>query len=274
MIVEKLALSSAFDTRRNLRYSCREVVRHLTMHELKIDRRPLHIQARQYLLELIEEGTYEPGQQLPSESDLAAQLGISRPTLREALFNLEQEGFIVRKHGVGTFVAPTYSRRVKSGLERLESILALADRQGMSTEMLRLSVKRVSADELVAEKLALELGAPLTCVRRTIAVDGRLAVFLVDFASPTVLPRDALDESFNGSVLDLLVRRSNVCVREALAEITAVNADALLAGKLEVASGQALLLLSETLFNEELTPIEFSRNYFLPGLFDFRILRR
>jgi GntR family transcriptional regulator len=244
------------------------------MHELKIDRRPLHIQARHHLLNLIEEGIYEPGQQLPSESDLAAQLGISRPTLREALFNLEQEGVIVRKHGVGTFVAPAYGRRVESGLERLESILALADRQGMSTEMLRLSVKRVSADELVAEKLALDPEAPLTCVCRTIAVDGRPAVYLVDFASTTVLPPEALDESFNGSVLDLLVRRNSIRVREALAEITAVNADARLAEHLEVEPGQALLLLSETLFTEELTPIEFSRNYFLPGLFDFHILRR
>jgi GntR family transcriptional regulator len=244
------------------------------MHELKTDRRPLHIQARQHLLTLIEEGVYQPGQQLPSESDLAAQLGISRPTLREALFNLEQEGVIVRKHGVGTFVAPAYDRRVEGGLERLESILALAGRQGRSTQMLRLSVNRVPADERVAERLALEPEAPLTCVRRTIAVDGRPAVYLVDFVSTAVLPPESLDESFTGSVLDLLVRRSAVHVREAVAEITALNADASLAEHLEVDLGRALLVLRETLFTEDLTPVEFSRNYFLPGLFDFHVLRR
>jgi GntR family transcriptional regulator len=244
------------------------------MHELKTDRRPLHIQARQHLLTLIEEGIYQPGQQLPSESDLATQLGISRPTLREALFNLEQEGAIVRKHGVGTFVAPAYHRRVQGGLERLESVLALADRQDMSTQMLRLSVNRVPADDGVAEKLTLEPETPLTCVRRTIAVDGRPAAYLVDFVSTMVLPPESLDETFTGSVLDLLVRRNNIRVREALAEITAVNADASLAEHLEVDLGRALLLLSETVFTEELTPVEFSRNYFLPGLFDFHVLRR
>jgi GntR family transcriptional regulator len=244
------------------------------MHELKTDRRPLHIQARQHLLNLIEEGIYQPAQQLPSESDLAAQLGISRPTLREALFNLEQEGVIVRKHGVGTFVAPACSRRLQGGLERLESILAMAERQDRSTEMLSLSVNRVPADDRVAERLALEPQAPLTCVRRTIAVDGRPAAYLVDFASTAVLPPDSVDESFTGSVLDFLVRRNNIRVREALAEITAVNADASLADYLKVDPGQALLLLRETLFTEELTPVEFSRNYFLPGLFDFHVLRR
>ncbi len=244
------------------------------MHELKIDRRPLHIQARQHLLELIEGGTYEPGEQLPSESNLAAQLGISRPTLREALFNLEQEGVIVRKHGVGTFVAPAYRERLASGLERLDSILAMADSQGMSACMLRLSVEKVLADDQVAEKLKLATGAPVTCVRRTIAVDDRLAAYLVDFAPTTVLPPEAVDASFDGSVLDLLIRRNSIRVREAMAEITAINADALLAEHMEVELGEALLLLSETLFTEELIPIDFSRNYFLPDFFDFHILRR
>lgn len=246
------------------------------MHELKTDRRPLHIQARQYLLSLIEEGAYQPGQQLPSESDLAAQLGISRPTLREALFNLDQAGVIVRKHGVGTFIAPSYGKRIESGLERLESILALAARQGITTQVLKLSVEVVRADGQVAEKLEVKRESPVTSVRRTIALDGRLAAYLVDFASTAVLPPDAVHacEPFAGSVLDLLTGRHDIHVHEALTEITAVDADAQVAGQLQVDPGQALLLLCETLFTEELAPIEFSRNYFLPGLFDFHVLRR
>ncbi|MGD8967094.1 MAG: GntR family transcriptional regulator [Anaerolineae bacterium] len=244
------------------------------MYELKLDRRPLHIQAQQHLFKLIEDGAYQPGQQLPSESNLAAQLGISRPTLREALFNLEQEGVIVRKHGVGTFVAPAYGDRLASGLERLESILALADRQGMSTQMLRLNVEQIPADDRLAERLELAPNTPLTRVRRTIAVDGRSAAYLVDFMPAALLPPEALDESFNGSVLDLLVRRNGIRIHEALAEITAINADALLAEHLEVKPGHAVLRLSETLFTEELAPVEFSRNYFLPDYFDFHILRR
>ena len=244
------------------------------MHELKTDRRPLHIQAQQHLLKLIEEGTYEPGEQLPSESNLAAQLGISRPTLREALFNLEQEGVIVRKHGVGTFVDPAYGHRLQSGLERLDSVLAMAKRQGMSARMRRLRVEQVPADDRIARRLQLSPSAPLTCVRRTIVVDNRSAAYLVDFAPAAVLPPEAVDASFDGSVLDLLVRRNSIRVREAVAEITAINADASLAEHLDVEPGEALLLLSETLFTEDLVPVEFSRNYFLPDFFDFRVLRR
>ncbi len=244
------------------------------MQRLKTDRRPLHLQAQQHLLSLVENGTYQPGQQLPSEADLAAQFGISRPTLREALLNLEQDGIIVRKHGVGTFVAPGYGNRLQSGLERLESILALAARQGMTTRMRGLSVEQVPADEELADRLDVAPDTPLTCVRRTIVVKRRPAAYLVDYSPATVLPPEAIGASFSGSVLDLLTQQNTICVREARAEITAINADASLAEHLEVEPGQALLLLTETLFTDDHTPVEFSRNYFLPDLFRFHVLRR
>jgi GntR family transcriptional regulator len=244
------------------------------MHRLKADKRPLYFQARQHLLSLIEDGTYQPGEQLPSEVDLAAQLGISRPTLREALLNLEQEGIIDRKHGVGTFVASGYESRLESGLEHLESVLALAARQGMTAQMRGLSVDQVLADEDLAERLGIAPGTPLTCVQRTIVVKRRPAAYLVDYSPVTILPPEALSTSFAGSILDLLLQRNGMRVREALAEITAVNADAVLAEQLEVDPGQALLLLNETLFADDKAPIEFSRNYFLPDLFSFHVLRR
>ena len=61
------------------------------MQQLKIDKTPLYLQARQHLLTLIEDGAFQPGEQLPSEADLAGQMGISRPTLREALQHLERQ---------------------------------------------------------------------------------------------------------------------------------------------------------------------------------------
>jgi len=113
---------------------------------LRARRLSLVTQAQQYLLALVEKGTYRPGEQLPSEKELAAQLGISRPTLREALLNLEQEGVVVRKHGVGTFVAPGYDSRLESGLERLESILDLATRQHLQVQVENLDVQQVPAN--------------------------------------------------------------------------------------------------------------------------------
>jgi len=56
------------------------------------------------LKHLIEE-KFKEGDKLPSEVELAKFFGVSRATLREAMRILEEEGYVIRKHGIGTFVA-------------------------------------------------------------------------------------------------------------------------------------------------------------------------
>ena len=244
------------------------------MHQLKIKKAPLHLQAQQLLLSLIEDGTYQPGEQLPSEVDLAAQLGISRPTLREALLHLEQKSVVIRKHGVGTFVANGCVHRLESGLERLESVLELAARQGMAVGFNDLQVQEEPADPELADKLQIIPGVSLTIVRRVIVVDRVLVAYMVDVAPASILSPADVDERFEGSVLDLLRQKQSIQVAQAAADIVAVNADAFLAKKLSIPLGRAVLLLEETLFDQAGEVVEFSRNYFVPDFFHFRVVRR
>jgi len=244
------------------------------MQPIRANRVPLSTQAQQYLLDQIEQGVYAPGEQLPSEKELAAQLGISRPTLREALHNLEQAGVLLRKHGVGTFVAPGYSRRLESGLERLESVLQLTARQGFQVKCNDLEVAVLPASEELAARLQVPPDTPLTTIRRAIVVEGKPIAYMVDQAPRAILSPDEIDQNFNGSVLDLLRAKPEVQLTQAVANIEAVNADEFLAEKLAVAPQQALLLLEERLFDAEGQPIECSRNYFLPDWFRFHVVRR
>lgn len=241
---------------------------------LKINKTPLHLQAQQLLLGLIKDGTYQPGEQLPSEVDLAAQLGISRPTLREALLNLERESAVVRKHGVGTFVASGYGSRLESGLERLESILVLAARQGMQVGFDDLQVQEEPAGPELADKLQVTPDTLLTSVRRVIVVDMVPVAYMFDVAPVSILSPKDVDERFEGSVLDLLRQKQGLQIAQAVADIVAVNVDSFLAGKLGVEPQQVVLLLEETLFDQEGTAVEFSRNYFVPDFFRFHVVRR
>jgi GntR family transcriptional regulator len=65
---------------------------------------PLYHQLADILLERIRKGTYSPGQMIPSETDLAKQYRIGRPTVRQAMDTLVKKGLIQRKRGAGTFV--------------------------------------------------------------------------------------------------------------------------------------------------------------------------
>lgn len=241
---------------------------------LRSNRVPLSTQAHQHLLGLVQNGTYQPGEQLPSQADLATQLGISRATLREALLSLEQQGIIISKHGIGTFVAPGYGERLESGLERLESILELAARQGMHLTMNALEVVQEPADQEAAAALQVAPGTLLTIVRRVLEADQTPIAYMHDMAASTVMGPDDIDDSFDGSVLDLLRNKPDVQIAYGEANIVAINGSPSLAEKLRVEAGQALLLMEEVLFDQEGQVVERSLNYFVPEYYQFLIVRR
>ncbi|WP_050463128.1 FadR/GntR family transcriptional regulator [Herbaspirillum autotrophicum] len=71
-----------------------------------IEPQRLYRQISDQLRKLIIDGEFPVGSRLPSERDLAVQLGVSRPSLREALIALEVEGYIEVLMGSGIYVCP------------------------------------------------------------------------------------------------------------------------------------------------------------------------
>lgn len=69
--------------------------------------------------DLIASGVLKQGHKLPSERDLAERLGVSRPKLREALQQLEDDGLVVSRHGEGTFVASLTGQAILPALQAL-----------------------------------------------------------------------------------------------------------------------------------------------------------
>src|SRR5881396_1870048 len=69
-----------------------------------VDNRRLYRQIADQIAALIERGEYKAGERLPPERDLAKQLGVSRPSVREALIALEVEGYVEVRVGSGVYV--------------------------------------------------------------------------------------------------------------------------------------------------------------------------
>jgi DNA-binding FadR family transcriptional regulator len=82
-----------------------------------IDSRRLYRQIADQLSQLIQRGDFHPGERLPAERDLAERLGVSRPSVREALIALEVEGLVEVRGGSGVFVL----ERPKSKRTKLSS---------------------------------------------------------------------------------------------------------------------------------------------------------
>jgi GntR family transcriptional regulator len=212
------------------------------------------------------------GQRLPSEPELAKQLGVSRATLRDAMRTFETQGLIRRRQGSGTFVVGKV-QALESGLEVLESLETMANRLNLEITASNLSIEPATADNDIARNLDLAVGAPLLRVRRVIRADDRPVAYLVDILPENVLRMDDLPADFRGSVLDFLLGRGD-SLKSSRANISALGATAEVAKVLEIQRGDVLLHFYAQLFDGGGKVVDYSLSYFIPGYFHFHVVRR
>ena len=212
------------------------------------------------------------GQRLPSEPELAKQLGVSRATLREAMRSFETQGLIRRRQGSGTFVVGKMEV-LDSGMEVLESLETMAKRLGLEISVSDLSIEPLTADEELAKLLDVSVGGALTRVRRVMRADNRPVAYLVDILPDSILSSKDLPADFHGSVLDLLLGRGDP-LASSRANVSAIGATAEVAKAIEIQRGDVLLHFYSQLFDVNGKVVDYSLSYFIPGYFHFHIVRR
>lgn len=146
----------------------------------------LKSQLHQILKERIVHGTYPPNMQLPSESELTTEFEVSRPTVRSALNALETEGLIVRRWGIGTFVAeaPPISHPISEALDFHDIIAASGFIPGVD-------VGRAFAVEAGAEEsrdLSVDEGTQLVRVEKVFTASGQPVIYVVNLIPDRILP--------------------------------------------------------------------------------------
>lgn len=244
---------------------------------IRTDRRPLYEQAQAAVIARIMEGAYKPGDQLPPEDQLAADLGVSRTTIRTALANLEALGYIQRIHGAGTFVAQC-DLQVEAQLDTVESFHPrLAARLGRSSQMVHLDIQEVAATAEIAAAMGLRTGELVISVARVVEIDAVPMVYLNDFLPVAICncSVEALRAGFSDSVIDYFDGRAG---RPAIdwsdSSLYAVRADSALAALLRAKPGDILFRLDETFYTDDGKLVSWSRNHIVPEYFKFHLRRR
>lgn len=215
----------------------------------------------------------ESGTKLPTEPDLAAQMGVSRSTLREAMRSFEAQGQLIRRQGAGTFVVGK-SGVFDTGIEVLESLETIAARLKLHISLGEFEIDSIPADESYAKIFKLRKGVPLVRARRVMHAEGRSIAYLEDILPRNVLSLEDLKQEFTGSVLDLLIRRGKPPLDKSFTEINAVPAPSYVARALEIQRGDVLLMFEADLFDINGKAVDHSLSYFLPGYFRFHVLRK
>ena len=117
---------------------------------------PLRVAVYSRIAEAIRNSLLTPGSMLPTETELGADMKVSRTVVREALMLLEEDGLIRARRGVGRFVADTLPR---IGIERIRPFEEVLGGPGQHIEIKRIQRQRQPASEFVAPGVGVEPGA-------------------------------------------------------------------------------------------------------------------
>lgn len=130
---------------------------------------PLYSLIAQNIRDLIAQQKLKPDEALPSEWELSAYYGASRLTVRRALDSLSREGWVRRRHGVGTFVASPKTTQIAPGkLSFTRQMLAI----GRSPASQVINVEIIPAAPDVAARLKIRPEAPVVSITRLRLADG------------------------------------------------------------------------------------------------------
>jgi GntR family transcriptional regulator len=235
------------------------------------DRQSLVSQARERLAHILDQGGYQAGTKLPSERVLASDLGISRPTLREALRLLEEEGRIVRQPGLGTF-AQGDGIIIDAGLEQLISFTEMMTQAGHEPGCVKLRIERGSLSEIEARALSETPGNPKYFVKRVRTLNGVPAAYM-EHVIPSLLVGELTEAEAEGSIHEAVETRTGSKIAYAEAEIYPSLAGEAVADSLGLNKNAVLLVLDEIIYNAKQMPVMLALTYFRPDLYRYHMVR-
>ncbi len=232
----------------------------------------LSFRIRDELVSRIATGRIRPGSKLPPEPELAEEMGVSRATLREALRSLEEDGFLTRTSGAGTYA--THRPRLRNNLDVnfgvTEAIRAAGMRPG--TTQSAIHTQGVSADEAAALDLA--PGDGVVVLERVRTADGRAVVFSRDVISSTRLSATELAAMpLDGSLYEILDHLAQP-VAHGIVTVAPERADKEMGKRLKVKAGELLLYLRQVDYGVEGEPLLLSEEHHVAEAFEFSVVRR
>lgn len=212
----------------------------------------LYTSIKDDLLVKIKNGTYAEGELIPSEMDLAKAYGVSRPTVRQALSILANDGYLDRRKRRGTVVAnpnaeanrhvaPDFDGRTVRGVQSFEDELTWT---GKKVETMPILVKEEPATEEIAKALAIEPGASTYKLVRLRYVDGIPNMFCENYIRADLYPTFLKNVDFSKDRLYAHLRELGRPIRMLYRRIDVIKADSSISMLLDVSVGDPMFFLT------------------------------
>lgn len=228
---------------------------------------PLHNQIFQDLLNKIKEGYYGKGTLLPSETKLQQQYGVSRITVRRAIQNLQDEGFVEKLSGKGTIVN---SPKKILNLQKLSSFSQDLEFVGGKSSSVLVNFKLTKPNDAIKNRLSIGINDKVYCIERIrLSGDEKIgfhrAYILADHID---LDEKKFDE--DSSLYDLLTKQG-INLSYAEESIEALNPSKEIQEYLGIRENDPILYKERTTFDINNRIIEFVEIYYRGDLYKYKV---
>lgn len=237
-----------------------------------ISRKTVVQQAIDYLREYVL-GIDDGAIKLPSENEIAAKLGISRLTIREALTVLENEGLIVKNQGSSTTVT-TFARKLAENIDYKGELGSFIEDCGAKLGIDVLGHKEIVSDEIISKKLDLKIGEEMFHVEKLFLADYTPAAMCINRVPKKYVQKwDFKYEDLGSSMFDLIEAKTNFIFSYDVMEIIPETVTEELSNILRLEVNSPILRVDVVKYSMEGIPIMYNSEYYVDDLIRFTALR-
>lgn len=198
----------------------------------------------------------QPGQRLPGERDLCAELGVSRTALRSAIQQLAAEGVLTCRANCGTFVAQP---KICRPLQHYVPFKRTVEQAGRVFSTQVLAFETAECSKPVAAALHLVIGSPVYRLQRLRSIDGTPFMLDTSYLDPARFPQLPEHDFARQSLYTVLREEYGAAVRKGSEKLRITYALPEEAQQLRIAEGQALFYITGLALDARDVPVEYAK---------------
>ena len=218
---------------------------------------PIYKNIENYVMNLIESGELKEGDLIPSEKQLTEKFNVTRMTVRSALNNLVNGGYITRRRGVGSIVI---GNNIYDNISTISGFTREMEDKGYTVSNEVIDLRVIQADETLKEKLNLSENNNVWEIRRVRIANEEKVSYMITYMPVKLFP-DLSKDHCNGSLYKYVEEDCRYKIAMSEREVTSILSDEETENALGLDSKEALLYIAQVCKLQNGDIFEYSHTY-------------
>jgi GntR family transcriptional regulator len=231
---------------------------------------PLYHQLANWIESRIADGTFQVGETISSEMQLAEDFQLNRNTVRHALASLSQKGLLERRRGIGTFVKRKALLTPVHRLGRITSFIDDFDINGVELNDHELSKDVVKASNEIASKLQLDTGARVIYIERLRIAERTPFVLERQYYAYEAF-KELLQEKIRGSMYKILMQHFNVDLHHSVQTLRAMMPPEEITHRLNIGKTIPCMFMESITYDSQDCPVELLYSFYRGDRYLFQV---